>query len=470
MASITSASGISGIIGQYSGIGAEQIEQLLEGDSIPKLRAQNRIEDIQKEKTAWSDIKTRLNNFLKRTEDLQKMDTFQSKKTSTSDDKSVQISATASAAEGNFRLKVNQLATSTEMVGTRFDTNDQALSVSGGLTITSAETDDSGNAKEFTFDISSTDSLKDIAAKINKETKNSNITATIMDNRLVLQDKSTGERSFTVSGSAKDGVGLGDGAELRLGQNAEFSLNGIDVVSQSNKVEDVVEGVTFDLLQETDTEVRLSLQNDTSKVKTAVKDFVSQYNSLMSLISDKVSVGDPSAENNETGALAGDSTLVRLQSELRNLVAPAFSSLGSSVRAHDVGLSITDRAGTLALDETQFDELLAKDPEALKDFFFKSEQVDGETKTSGYSVALKGVADKYLSERSDSKGVIATKFDTYEATIKDLNKQITRFDAVLEQKKARYVDMFTRLDQAMMQAEEQMSWLINQVNSFNGGN
>jgi hypothetical protein len=29
--------------------------------------------------------------------------------------------------------------------------------------------------------------------------------------------------------------------------------------------------------------------------------------------------------------------------------------------------------------------------------------------------------------------------------------------------------MFTRLDQAMMQAEEQMSWLVSQVESFNGG-
>ena len=84
-------------------------------------------------------------------------------------------------------------------------------------------------------------------------------------------------------------------------------------------------------------------------------------------------------------------------------------------------------------------------------------------------MALKDIADKYLSEKSDNKGILATKFESYEASIKDLNKQITRLDGVLEQKKARYVDMFTRLDQAMMKAEEQMSWLISQVDSFNGG-
>jgi flagellar hook-associated protein 2 len=150
------------------------------------------------------------------------------------------------------------------------------------------------------------------------------------------------------------------------------------------------------------------------------------------------------------------------------MVAPPYTS-GGGLKAGDLGISITDRQGTLALDEKKFDELLAKDPDAVKDFFFKSEKTGETTKTSGYSVALKEIADKYLSEKSDNKGVLATKFESYEASIKDLNKQITRLDTILEQKKARYVDMFTRLDQAMMQAEEQMSWLVSQVESFNGG-
>lgn len=466
MASITGASGISSILGQYSGIGAEQIDQLLQGDAIPKMRAQNRITDIQNEKTAWSDIKTRLTNFLKRTEDLQKLDTFQSKKATTSDDKTVKISGTAAAGEGKYNIQVKELATSSRLTGTRLEANDKALLASGTLTIKTA--DDTNN--EFTFDISGTDSLKDVAAKINKETKNSNITATVVDNRLVLEDKKTGERTFTVEGAVKEELGLADAALVR-GQDAKFVLNDIEITRQSNTVDDVIEGVTFELLQKTEEgkDVSLSLTNDTSKVKTAVKDFVTQYNSLMSLISDKLKVGDPSSENNtEAGALSGDSTLIRLQTELRNMVAPPYAS-GGGLKAGDVGISITDRQGTLALDEKKFDEALAKDPDALKDFFFKSEKTGESTKTSGYSVALKDIADKYLSEKSDNKGILVTKFESYEASIKDLNKQITRLDGVLEQKKARYVDMFTRLDQAMMKAEEQMSWLISQVDSFNGG-
>lgn len=472
MASITGASGISSILGQYSGIGADQIDQLLQGDAIPKLRAQNRIEDIQKEKTAWSDIKTRLNNFLKKTEDLQKLDTFQSKKATSSNEASVKISGTAAAGEGKYSIQVKQLATSTSLTGAKLASNDQALLASGKLTLKTAEVDADGKEKEFTFAIDSADSLKDVAAKINKETKNSNITATIVDNRLVLSDKKTGDRTFTVEGNVKNSLGLSDtDAKATQGQNAEFVLNGIDITRQSNNVNDVIEGVTFELLQTTEEgkDVSLTLTNDTSKMKTAVKDFVTQYNSLMSLINDKVKVGDPSADKNtDAGALAGDSTLIRLQSELRNMVAPAYT-VGGGLKANQLGISITDRQGTLALDEKKFDEMLTKDPEAVKDFFFKSEKIGTETKTSGYAVDLKDIADKYLSEKSGNKGILAVKFDTYEANIKDLNKQITRLDAVLEQKKARYVDMFTRLDQAMMQAQEQMSWLISQVDSFNSG-
>lgn len=469
MASITSSSGISGLLGQFSGIGSEQIDKLLEADAIPKMRVQNRITEVQGQKTAWSDIKTRLTNLMKRVEDLQKPATFQSKKITNSDDKSVTISGTASAAEGNYQLKIDQLATSSSLRSTnRQDSSTNALRVSGELRLTTAELNEDGTAKEFTFDITSGDSLKAVADKINAQTKDSNITANIIDNQLVLTDKKTGERQFSVSGSAASSLGL-DSENLTAGQDAKFTLNGIEVTRQSNTVDDVVDGVTFNLLQTTESNVSLSLKNDTSKIKTAVKEFVTQYNSLMSLVSEKSDVGDPSAEGNTTGALSGDTTLTRLQTELRNMVAPSYT-LGSDLRAFQVGISISDRQGTLALDETKLDEMLAKDPQAVQDFFYKTETVDGEKKTSGYSENLRVITDKYLSEKSENKGILATKFDSYEATIKDLNRQMTRIDEMIEVRKARYVDMFSRLDQAMMKAEEQMGFLINQINSFNGGN
>lgn len=470
MASITSSSGISSLLGQFSGVGSDQIEKLLEGDAIPKVRTQNRITQIQEQKTAWSDIKTRLNNLMKRIEDLQKPATFQSKKITNSNDKSVSVSGTAISAEGDYQLKIDQLATSSSLRSTiRQDSSTTALTVSGELRLTTAELNEDGSSKEFTFDIVSGDSLKAVADKINTQTKDSNITANIIDNQLVLTDKQTGDRQFSVSGSVASELGL-DSENLTLGQDSKFTLNGIEITRQSNMVDDVVDGVTFNLLQTTESNVSISLKNDTDKLKTAVKDFVTQYNSLMTLMGEKSDIGDPSAENNSSaGALSGDTALIRLQTELRNMVSPSYTP-GSNLKATQLGISIIDRQGTLSLDETKLDEVLAENPQGVQEFFYKTETVDGETKITGYSENLRLLTDKYLSERSGNKGILASKFDSYESMIKDLNRQMTRIDEMIEGRKARYVDMFSRLDQAMMQAEEQMSFLINQINSFNGGN
>ena len=470
MANITSSSGISGLLGQFSGIGAEQIEDLLKGDAIPKTRAENRVEEIKAQKTAWSDVKTRLNNFLSKIESLQKPEAFQTKIVTSSNDKVATIKGTADALEGKYQLTVERLATATNQVGKKMENTTEKLGTSGELTLKTADLDADGNPKTFTINIDSGDNLKDVVNKINETSKESGINAVIMDNRLVLTDSKTGNRELEVSGSMAEVVGLGAESTKTVGVDAEFTLNGIEMTRQSNNIDDVIDGITLEL-KETSTEtVHLSLKNDTDKLKSSVKEFVSQYNSLMSFINESVSVGDPSAKDNKTGALSGDSSLVRLQTELRNLIAPPHT-LGSDVKATELGLSISDRQGTLSFDEKKFDEMLKKDPNALKDFFYKGEKVAGETKPKefGYTMQLKEIADKYLVDKTGEKGVIASKFDSYELAIKDLNKQITRFDEVLEQKKARYVDMFSRLDQAMMEAESQMSWLASQVASFNGG-
>lgn len=471
MANITSSSGISGMLGQYSGIGAEQIESLLQGDAIPKTRAENRIEEIKNQKTAWSDVKTRLNNFLSKLEALQKPEAFQSKLVTSSNDKIANIKGTAEALEGNYKLKVDQLATATNLVGKKMDDSSRSLGANGELVIETADLDEAGQPKSFTIQIESGDSMKDVVKKINAESKNSGISAVLMDNRLVLTDSKTGNRELQLHGDVVSELGLGaDDVTLNKGVDAQFTLNGIEMTRASNTLTDVVDGITFELKSVSEEVVDLSLKNDTGKLKDAVKELVSQYNSLMSFINEKADVGDPSAKDNKAGTLSGDSSLMRLQTELRNLIAPPYG-IGSGLKATELGLSISDRQGTLAFDEKKFDEKLKEDPNGVQDFFYQAEKVAGESqpKTSGYTVALKAVADKYLVDKTGEKGVIASKFDSFESSIKDLNKQITRIDEVLEQKKARYVDMFTRLDQAMMQAEEQMSWLISQVNAFNGG-
>lgn len=468
MASITSSSGISTTLGSYSGVTSDDIEKLLSADTTKKVLAQNKITTINDQKTAWNDVRTRLNSLLSKVEELQKAETFATKKVSNSDDSIASITTTADAAENEFNLKVTQLATTTKIIGNKIsDSNKTALGIDGSFSLTNSQD------KAFTFTVESTDTLKSLTDKINAETKNSSISASIMDNRLVLTSSITGEHAITVGGDSADALGISSKtkASYTLGTQAEFELDGLALKSDSNSVSEVIEGVTFTLKKASADTVSIKVTTDTDKTVQAVKDLVSQYNSTMSFISDNLSVGDPSKESNTTGKLQGDSTLRTLQERLSSLFTSSAVT-GTSLKANDVGISLIDRDGTLGLDEDKLKKALSEDGNAVKNFFYQTDgakstiaSTSNVSETNGYTAVLKKLVDGYLVDTTANKGIIATKAATFDLAIKDLNKQITRFDEILTMKRDRYVDMFTRLDQAMMEAESQLSYFTTQASS-----
>ncbi|WP_251869405.1 flagellar filament capping protein FliD [Enterococcus italicus] len=468
MASITSSSGISTTLGSYSGVTSDDIEKLLSADTTKKVLAQNKITTINDQKTAWNDVRTRLNSLLSKVEELQKAETFATKKVSNSDDSIASITTTADAAENEFNLKVTQLATTTKIIGNKIsDSNKTALGIAGSFSLTNSQD------KAFTFTVESTDTLKSLTDKINAETKNSSISASIMDNRLVLTSSITGEHAITVGGDSADALKISSKtkASYTLGTQAEFELDGLALKSDSNSVSEVIEGVTFTLKKASADTVSIKVTTDTDKTVQAVKDLVSQYNSTMSFISDNLSVGDPSKESNTTGKLQGDSTLRSLQERLSSLFTSSAVT-GTSLKANDVGISLIDRDGTLGLDEDKLKKALSEDGNAVKNFFYQTDgakstiaSTSNVSETNGYTAVLKKLVDGYLVDTTANKGIIATKAATFDLAIKDLNKQITRFDEILTMKRDRYVDMFTRLDQAMMEAESQLSYFTTQASS-----
>ena len=470
----------SNYMGQYTGITSDTIDQLLQSDELRKTVIQNKIDKINTKSQAWTDISTRLSNLTSKLEALQDEGTYGTKKVTSSDDASATVSGTADSMEGSYDLIIKKLATSSKITGkvvtkadgtARISTKD-ALGYSGKLTITNAAADGSDKPLTVEIDVKATDSLKDIANAINNAkdpsdstgTKGAGLKATIVNNQLVITSEEMGDRTLTIGGNLKDSLGFKDSKTVE-GQSAEFTLDGIDMTRNSNNPTDVVDGVTFNFKKaDASKTITLGLTNDTDKELSAVKDFVSQYNSVMSFLSEKMDVGDPSKSDNTTGALAGDSTLISLQSKLQSTVLGGKSVNG--VSASTLGLSV-DRNGTLSLDETKFKAQLAKNPNAVKDFFF----VDTSTKYStektgtGYTADFKAVIDRYTSTKSGSEGVISLRKSSYQSEIKDYNKQIERITEQIATKRARYVTMFTNLDTAIGNLQSQFSYFQSQNSS-----
>lgn len=471
-------SGLS-FMGSYSGITMDTIDQLIQAESGKLVQYSNQQKGLTNEKNAWKDINTRLDSLYKNFEALKESKTFDSKTVSNSNEKSLTVTAGTDALEGSYVVEVKKLATSSqvtsdiiEMAGKKVSSSDK-LTLEGNITLTDTD------SLAISIEVKNGDSLKDIVTKINDfaKEKESGLRASIVDSRIVLTD-SVGEQQIGISGTDKLISDLGMDTSSRteiVGGKSEISVNGITITGNTNTIENAVEGLTFNLLalSEGNQASTVKVVEDQDKTTKAVQDFVDQYNSTMTFIDEQLSVGDPSAEGNTTGTLVGDSSLMRIQSQLRSLMTTSSKETTQSIKGlSDLGIEV-DRYGKASLDTTKLKEQLTKNSNSVQNFFSREESIvvkdavgneTTETKQFGFAQQMTSFINEYIADKT---GIITTKSKTIDDMIKSLDTQITKFNERLDSKRERYIKQFTALDTAMMQAESQLSYLMSQIGTTN---
>lgn len=495
---VTSETGISSTLGSYSGITSQEIDQLIEAESAPLIRMNNQKSLILEQQNAWKDVRLRLNTFSKNVETLQKNETWNSKATTSSKPDKVTITGTDKAMEDSFDITVEQLATPSKQVSGDIEKLDgktiyEPLGTSGNFEFESKNIDpETGEPEQVIIEIDDTDSLKDIQNKINAESKDTGVKATIVNGHLVLSNVETGDTDLKVGGSDQllEDLAMNDTLSTSTqGQNSLFTVDGMKIERTSNDVSDVIEGVTIHLHGETEEPAKVALIRDLDKPVEAVNSFVEQYNSLIDFINEKSEVGDPSKKDNKAGPLAGDSTARRLQTDLKFLVTgvPDENPHTTFRYPAEVGLSV-DKDGYLKLDEQKFKDALEEDPQNVQNFFYGTEKTkipqkdelgniiynedneivyDITTKEYGYTVKINDLMNSYLKDEAGKKSIYTTTDESFEKSIKQLDERIDRFSEKLDKKRDYYVRTFSRLDQAMMQADQQMAFLITQLDALN---
>jgi flagellar hook-associated protein 2 len=481
-------------LGSYSGITSETIDSLIAAQSGKLTQYNSQKESLTKEKTAWSDIQTRLTNLNTKMDALMDPKSFFSKKTTSSDETKLAVTSGTNAVPGKYEITVDRLASASRLTSGQILTTGQttttALGFEGTFKLSSQDTNEIGSSdpktlKQADITVSSTDTLKDIIIKINATTKDSGISATIIDGRLSLTDAQMGDRTISATSTTDlaDKLALNPAATgtakatLSAGNTAKLTVNNmITLERNTNTITDAIEGMTLNLKGTTaGSSVSVSVADDTDNTLKVVKDFVEQYNSTVSFVTEKLSVGNPSSETNVAGALSGDSTLMRLQSSLRQMLSGGVeiqkgdpSDLNETQKFDFIGsLGISvDRYGKASIDETKLKEVITKEPDRVAGFFSRSITVDGTTekKKVGLAEKLQTVVNSFVDSKD---GMITAKNKTYDKAMDDIAKKIEAFNLRMEAQRARYVKTFTALDTAMMQAESQMSYLSSQLTSSN---
>jgi flagellar hook-associated protein 2 len=157
---------------------------------------------------------------------------------------------------------------------------------------------------------------------------------------LTVTATATGEQSIELR-TVKDAPGTDLLATVSAGSNAQFRINGKDLVRSSNTITDAVAGVTFNLRAKTQPSetATISLSSNRSAVKSALESFLTSYNELAKKLDGQI------GEN--AGLLSGDPIVGQMSARLRELMSARGSETGQTLS--DLGVRF-DKEGVATLE------------------------------------------------------------------------------------------------------------------------
>ncbi|MBA0204478.1 flagellar filament capping protein FliD [Pectobacterium aroidearum] len=303
-------------------------------------------------------------------------------------------------------------------------------------------------------------SLNDVRDAINKV--NGTVTASVVkakDNEyyLMLTAKNSGTESKISIGGDDTSVFNGAPTEKVAAKNAQITANGIEIERQSNAISDAFEGVTINLLAQTETgkPETLTIEQDITGMKDTIKAWVDAYNALQDTISAQtkytaVEAGESQVSSN--GALLGDSTVRGIQSKLKAQLTTVQSGGDEFRILADLGITQNFKTGKLEISDTKLEKALKEEPGRVRDFFV------GDNDKTGFATQTR----TYLKEVLDtSEGLIKTKEDGINSSLKKLDTQAARVQDAIESTIAIYQKQFVDLDKAMTDMNSTMSRLTS---------
>jgi flagellar hook-associated protein 2 len=111
--------------------------------------------------------------------------------------------------------------------------------------------------------------------------------------------------------------------------------------------------------------------NDTTKIKTAITDFVAEYNKAQSLIDSQTASSTDAKGKVTAGILAGESVADEIARKLRGMVNSVVSILSGSVKSlSDLGIDSNGDNNSIAItDQNKFDSALSENLTSVKQLF-----------------------------------------------------------------------------------------------------
>ncbi|QTL95435.1 Flagellar hook-associated protein 2 [Aeromonas jandaei] len=407
----------------------------IERQNMDKL-LKKQMDSIKGQQSAISSLTTKLSSFQTMLKDLNKASNLQAQKATMSQEGFMTVTSNGKASSGQYNFFVKQLAQS-HQVGLSLDSETAPLPADGVFSLTV-------KGKSVDIDLASLPAgatVKDLVSHINNAKDNPGVKATLVRTdgkvNMVLTSKDSGkENAITVSYSgdlnSSLGIAVTNKSEITKAQDAELQMGGnnpLTITSASNKIENVVDGLTLQLTKAQksgDAPLQVTVEQDKEAVTGSLKKFVDSYNELVDELA-KMTSSDPKAP----GALSSDSGVRSLKSMLANSVRDLPNGLSLS----SLGIK-TDKTGKLSFNETDFNKALEKDPELLGKALM------------GDDGLLKRMSDS-LDPYTKRDGALKGRKSGLEASEKRVNERMEALDRRMNSAYKRYLNQFTTMNQMM---------------------
>jgi len=309
-----------------------------------------------------------------------------------------------------------------------------SMDVADGTTVTDFINDiNNGNLKD-----SDGNSLEGISANYNSNT------GKIEFHLQQIGDITIDDTNLTTN--FNDNTNFTNSNRIQTAANAKFEYNGVEIERSSNKVEDLIVGVTVNLTSTGSSHV--SIKNDIDSIIKDLQKFVADYNAMVSNIQSLTAFDK---ETGNVGLFQGNSDFTSIQSMFSSALFSTminyettrtdFNGNQFSVKGFmslaDLGFSM-NRHGMLSFDESKFKENYQKHPDLTNRLAtmvftkvnedFKKMVTDNHSSLNILSQQLKDEEKNYqkriksMNEFLNSKyDVMAHQFALYDETINKFN-------------------------------------------------
>jgi flagellar hook-associated protein 2 len=417
-----------------------------------KVVMQNHLAELNQQKSAVSGLSSKLSSLSTKIQEMDTADEFTILTATPSTDTQFDLTLSSEANPGRYSVQVIQLASAeTEVSQGYADKTSSGVIQQGTLSITYGST-----TTPITVD-GTNDSLEGLATSIDAL---DGLSAYVLDTgdgsgspyKLVIQGEDTGDtNAITIDTTGLSGAGTAPTfTQVVTASDSQVKVNGVDVYDTDNSIT-AIPGVTITAKTSGASAVDVNVAKDTSAMESQVNEFISAYNDVINYHKTYTVFN---ADNGIKGGLVGDSTARRVVDGLGSMITAQYSTTESIDALSKIGVQ-TQKDGTLKLDSSDFQAILASDYAGVQALFTES--------TGPLQTIQTTIDDVYVDS---TNGTLQSRTETLESSIEDTQENIDDFDVYLKSYSERLRKQFTAMEIAMGEMQSTQAYLAG---VFGGG-